>query len=104
MLLGVNPRSRGGDGVFSLFALRGERYEPIAASDVLPEVDLARLAYFASMGDQHAALRPTGTGSGARATNQSARAVGVLASCGALGSLSTCSGESPREIAFRISA
>jgi Uma2 family endonuclease len=44
-------------GVFSLFALRGDRYEPIEASEVLPEVDLAQLAHFAEQPDQHAALK-----------------------------------------------
>lgn len=44
-------------GAFRLFALRNDRYEPIAASEVLPEVDLARLAHFAMQADQHAALK-----------------------------------------------
>ena len=43
-------------GVFSLFALRGERYETIAKSEVLAEIDLAELAHFAQQADQHAAL------------------------------------------------
>ena len=45
------------DGVFRVFALRGERYEPAPTSDVLPELDLKLLASFASRPDQHAALR-----------------------------------------------
>jgi len=45
------------EGTFQLFALRGERYEPVAQSEVLPEVDLARLAHFALHRDQHAALK-----------------------------------------------
>lgn len=44
------------DGAFSLFELRGDRYEPIAASAVLPEVDLARLAHHAKDPDQHRGL------------------------------------------------
>jgi Uma2 family endonuclease len=43
-------------GKFQLFALRRDHYEAIARSDVLPEVDLDRLAYHASEPDQHAAL------------------------------------------------
>lgn len=45
------------DGRFRVLALRGESYEPIAASEVFPEVDLARIAHFAMESDQHAALR-----------------------------------------------
>jgi Uma2 family endonuclease len=45
------------DGSFRLFELRGEAYEPIEASGVLPEVDLVELARFAAVKDQHAALR-----------------------------------------------
>lgn len=44
-------------GAFSLFSLQGARYQPIAASEVLPEVDLAELASFAVAEDQHAALK-----------------------------------------------
>jgi Uma2 family endonuclease len=44
-------------GAFRLFALHGERYDAIPSSEVLPEVDLARLAHFARERDQHAALR-----------------------------------------------
>jgi Uma2 family endonuclease len=44
-------------GAFQLFALRGEAYEPIPASEILPEVALARIAHFAMQPDQHAALR-----------------------------------------------
>lgn len=44
-------------GAFSLFALRGEAYVPIAKSEILPEVDLARLADLAVEPDQHAALK-----------------------------------------------
>lgn len=44
-------------GAFRTLSLRGERYELIAGSEVLPEVDLPRLATFALREDQHAALR-----------------------------------------------
>jgi Uma2 family endonuclease len=45
------------DGQFRLFELRGDAYEPIAASAVLPEVDLVELTRFAAEPDQHAALK-----------------------------------------------
>lgn len=45
------------EGRFQLFALTGDRYEGRAASDIFPEVDLDRLAYFAGQADQHAALQ-----------------------------------------------
>jgi Uma2 family endonuclease len=41
---------------FTLFTLDGDRYRPIAASEVLPEVDLLRIAHFAELSDQHGAL------------------------------------------------
>jgi Uma2 family endonuclease len=44
-------------GAFKVLALRGERYERVEQSLVLPEVDLARIAHFAADDDQHAALR-----------------------------------------------
>lgn len=44
-------------GVFRIVTLRGDHYEAIAASEVLPEPDLWRIAYFAEQADQHAALR-----------------------------------------------
>ena len=44
-------------GQFKVLALRGDRYELIATSQVLPEVDLNRIAYYATQPDQHAALR-----------------------------------------------
>ncbi len=42
---------------FRLFTLRGDQYEPLARSEVLPELDLERLAHFAALPDQHAALK-----------------------------------------------
>jgi Uma2 family endonuclease len=45
------------DGKFSLFALRGDRYAAIEQSEVLPEVDLQRLAAHSLEQDQHAALK-----------------------------------------------
>lgn len=44
-------------GVFELFSLRGARYESIAASEVLAEVPLDRIAHYAPEVDQHAALK-----------------------------------------------
>jgi Uma2 family endonuclease len=45
------------NGGFVLHALRDERYEPIAASEIFPEVDLPAIARYAAAPDQHAALR-----------------------------------------------
>jgi Uma2 family endonuclease len=44
-------------GAFRVLSLRGDAYEQIGASEVFPEVDLARIAHFAVERDQHAALR-----------------------------------------------
>jgi Uma2 family endonuclease len=44
-------------GSFRVVTLRGDQYEPIPASLVLPEVDLPRLAHFAMQDDQDVALR-----------------------------------------------
>lgn len=44
-------------GAFRVLALRADKYEPVATSEVLPEVDLAQIARHASEADQHAALR-----------------------------------------------
>jgi Uma2 family endonuclease len=44
-------------GAFKVVTLRGQRYELIPASEILPEVDLARIAHHATQPDQHAALR-----------------------------------------------
>jgi Uma2 family endonuclease len=44
-------------GGFEVQALRGERYERIGASEIFPEVELAVIARYAAMPDQHAALR-----------------------------------------------
>lgn len=44
-------------GVFTIVTLRGSHYEKIAASDVLPEVPLDRIAHYLTWSDQHAALR-----------------------------------------------
>jgi hypothetical protein len=40
-----------------VFALRDDRYERIAASEVLPELDLSHLASFVGRRDQHVALK-----------------------------------------------
>lgn len=45
------------EGRFSIVALRDDRYEAVAASLVFPEVELAAIARYAVMPDQHAALR-----------------------------------------------
>jgi len=45
------------NGRFEVHALRGERYERIATSEIFPEVDLAAIARYVAMPDQHAALR-----------------------------------------------
>src|ERR1041384_7356149 len=44
-------------GEFRILTLRGDHYEAIAASEVLPEPNLARIAHFAEQADQHGALR-----------------------------------------------
>lgn len=44
-------------GEFQLFALRGDRYESLARSEVLPELDPLRLAHLVARPDQHAALK-----------------------------------------------
>jgi Uma2 family endonuclease len=45
------------DGRFSIVALRGDQYEATQSSAVFPEVDLATIARYAAMPDQHAALK-----------------------------------------------
>jgi Uma2 family endonuclease len=45
------------NGRFEVQALHGERYERIATSETFPEVDLAAIARYVAMADQHAALR-----------------------------------------------
>ena len=45
------------NGRFEFHALHGERYERIATSEIFPEVDLAAIARYVAMPDQHAALR-----------------------------------------------
>jgi Uma2 family endonuclease len=44
-------------GEFRILTLRGDHYEAIPASEVLPEPELTRIAHFAEQPDQHAALR-----------------------------------------------
>jgi Uma2 family endonuclease len=44
-------------GRFEVHALHGERYERIVTSEIFPEVDLAAIARYVAMPDQHAALR-----------------------------------------------
>ncbi len=42
---------------FALYTLRGDSYERIEVSEVLPEAPLARIAHFALIEDQHEALK-----------------------------------------------
>ncbi|XXY45258.1 Uma2 family endonuclease [Sorangium sp. So ce269] len=44
-------------GTFQIHALRGEEYEAIAASELLPDLDLVALARFVHWPDQHAAVK-----------------------------------------------
>jgi Uma2 family endonuclease len=44
------------DDALHLHTLRGDRYEPIAASEALPGLDLEALARFARLSDQHQAV------------------------------------------------
>lgn len=44
-------------GAFRVLALRGDAYVELSASEVIPEVDLMRIAQYAVQADQHAALR-----------------------------------------------
>jgi len=44
-------------GVFRVLALQADAYRAVEASEVFPEVPLARIAYYAANRDQHAALR-----------------------------------------------
>jgi Uma2 family endonuclease len=40
-----------------LFALRGDRYEKVPASEILPELDFARILHYLQQPDQHEALK-----------------------------------------------
>ncbi|XXS99896.1 Uma2 family endonuclease [Sorangium sp. So ce363] len=42
---------------FHIHALRGEQYEPIAASELIPDLDLVALARFVRWPDQHEAVK-----------------------------------------------
>jgi Uma2 family endonuclease len=42
---------------FSLYTLRGEAYEATAASEILPEAPLDRIAHYALLTEQHEALK-----------------------------------------------
>lgn len=44
-------------GAFRVLALRGERYEMVDGSEILPEIDLVQVARYTAEPDQHAALR-----------------------------------------------
>lgn len=43
-------------GLFTIHRLRGDQYVTIATSEVFPEVDLGRIAHYATQPDQHAAV------------------------------------------------
>lgn len=45
------------DGRIDVHALRGDGYERIAASEILPELDLVTVATLATRGDQTGAVR-----------------------------------------------
>jgi len=45
------------NGRFDIHALHDDRYERVATSEIFPEVDLAAIARYVAMPDQHAALR-----------------------------------------------
>jgi Uma2 family endonuclease len=45
------------DGAFIVYTLKGDVYETIAQSAVLPEVPLARIAHYALLEEQHEALK-----------------------------------------------
>jgi Uma2 family endonuclease len=45
------------DNAFRVLGLRGDHYELLAASEVIPEVDLALIARFVQRRDQHVALK-----------------------------------------------
>jgi hypothetical protein len=44
------------NGRFEIHALHGDRYERIATSEILAEIDLEAIARYAAMPDQHEAL------------------------------------------------
>jgi len=56
-LLGVREVWRWDDGVITVFALRGERYEPMARSEILPQVDVELLQMLMELPTQTAAVR-----------------------------------------------
>jgi Uma2 family endonuclease len=45
------------DAAFTLYTLKGDSYELLARSEVLPEVPLERVAHFAMLEEQHEALK-----------------------------------------------
>ena len=56
-LLGVREVWRWDGGVITVFALRGERYEPITRSEILPQVDIGLLQGLIDLPTQTAAVR-----------------------------------------------
>jgi Uma2 family endonuclease len=55
--LGVREVWRWKDGAITIFALRGDRYDRIAASELLPEVDIDLLRSLVDLPTQTAAVR-----------------------------------------------
>jgi Uma2 family endonuclease len=55
--LGVREVWFWADDAFHLHALHAGEYQPVQESEVLPELDLAVVARFVRMGDQHEAVR-----------------------------------------------
>lgn len=55
--LGVREVWLFGGADFQVFALRDAEYVAIPASEVLPELELDRIAHYATFADQHSALR-----------------------------------------------
>jgi Uma2 family endonuclease len=56
-LLGVREVWRWDDGVITIFALRGDRYEPIDRSELLPQVDIDLVHSLLELPTQTAAIR-----------------------------------------------
>lgn len=44
-------------GAFELFALRGDHYEKVSTSEIIPEIDFARILHYLQHADQHEALK-----------------------------------------------
>lgn len=61
-------------GTARILTLRGDEYEAIATCEVLPELELGRIAHFAEQPDRHARFAPTVTSyAGARDSGPAVR-------------------------------